>query len=98
LGDVAETALFADAEVRLLARLAADYQRWVIDRSGQGKPDVLIDHARTAAAMAGAAHVSLRTSRRALAKAGAANYLEVERRGIGHGKPRKKHGGRPDRK
>jgi len=26
--------LFADAEVRLLARLAADYQRWVIDRSG----------------------------------------------------------------
>jgi len=34
LGDVAETALFADAEVRLLARLAADYQRWVIDRSG----------------------------------------------------------------
>jgi hypothetical protein len=85
--DRAEPALFADAEVRVLAWLASDYNAWIIDRSARGKEDIVVRHARSAAAMASAAQVSLRTVRRALAKAIAAGYLELERRGSGRGKP-----------
>jgi hypothetical protein len=65
---------------------AGDYDAWSIDRSARGKEDVVVRYRRSAAAMAVAAQVSLRTARRALAKATATGYLEI-RRGSGRGKP-----------
>jgi hypothetical protein len=87
MADAASPALFADAEVRALVWLAGTYARWIIDRSHQGKEDLEVGNPRSAAAMASEAQVSLRTVRRALAKALAARYLAVDRRGSGRGKP-----------
>lgn len=85
--DPAAPALFSDAEARALTWLAAKFAAWVIDRSASGKDDLVIDHPHSAAAVAAGAQVSLRTVRRALAKARAAGYLDIERRGSGRGKP-----------
>ena len=60
---------------------------FVIDRSGQAKGDLEVGKLRSAAAMAAEAQLSLRTVRRALAKAVAAGYLALDRRGSGRGKP-----------
>jgi hypothetical protein len=81
--DTDEPALFSDAEVRALAWLAAAFGGWRIDRPA--KAPLAVDRPRSGAEIAAASHVSLRTVRRALAKATRAEYLTVERSGVGRG-------------
>ena len=82
--------LFSDAEARVLAWFGARYEQWLIERPATAtrpaKPTLRIGKLTSAAAMAAAAQVSLRTVRRALAKAAAAGYLAVETPGGGRGR------------
>ena len=81
--DAAQTALFSDAELRVLTWFAARYQQWLIDRPE--RDSLRVGHRFSAVEMAAKAQVSLRTVRRAVAKAVAAGYLAVETPGGGRG-------------
>jgi len=84
--DATQPPLFSDAEARALVWYAAQYDRWLVDRSARGKSDIIVGEPPSATEIARGAHVSLRTVRRALKSAIAAGLVENERAGKGRGK------------